>query len=758
MNESPGRAWDEKGVFVSVGVGQAMMFDFIHTLERGGRRMGIVANKAESHYMTAFRADSYIDEISAVAALVDAPGVEACQYLVGRKPRRIYQIHFYNDKLGEQIDWRAMTPEQIREFYRLYYKSIVLIGLKCNLLYIADLAVGSRSIIEALPAQLTLSRAGWQPIPAARLDSPHLWLSRYGEGVGAYLVVGNPATENAEGTLVADNRYLGAGRSLFVLYDGRTISNVVRKGETLLPYSLAAKEYAIFKTVLTLEGAGDLGACVTETASADKSVVRALVSGLTVAIQARARVPEDMEAAHVRVNDRDVPFVATPGGVVFSVTPGQPTTAIEVVCQSRFVLTPEKGILDFPVFDSEHRPLCSILLSDRATDGDREVAWWIQDYFRVYAREVLGFSLRLSVGTITNTEAISHCIVVGGPELPAVLKIPAAPRGTGTISITGDAVLVVQAADEAARRDLVRRLLRLWDAKYRYYGTLTVPGMGGLGTQPESQATRAMREKAGVVGHVIDDALAQPPPILQSSEFSVDDKTLFLAHFNVGTDVDFARGPKRRLTGNAGVTPTGKYGGGLVCRQGVATNSGALSVPYFQLSYVTAGNLSPTEGTVEFWVRPEFTRPTTAGKPLSLYYLFDVPGLLTNDNGNSQRTCIVLTETLGKDVPPLRHVQFFAQGGGGRFENISKRVDWKAGEWHHLAMTWDVAETAFFVDGELAGTRPLQGGLFGGDPARMREAFMIGGNWNSTAENAAEGVLDELRVSSTIRYLKAFTP
>jgi len=77
--------------------------------------MAIVANGGDAQYLTAFRTDTAIEECGAMNFLTNPKSAEAGQFLMGRKPRCIYQCNSYTDRLGEQVDWKNMTPEQIRE-------------------------------------------------------------------------------------------------------------------------------------------------------------------------------------------------------------------------------------------------------------------------------------------------------------------------------------------------------------------------------------------------------------------------------------------------------------------------------------------------------------------------------------------------------------------------------------------------------------------------------------------------------------------
>lgn len=72
------------------------------------------------------------------------------------------------------------------------------------------------------------------------------------------------------------------------------------------------------------------------------------------------------------------------------------------------------------------------------------------------------------------------------------------------------------------------------------------------------------------------------------------------------------------------------------------------------------------------------------------------------------------------------------------------------GSWHHVAVTWDTFEAFIYVDGLRLGSGALerQGGATG-------DALTLG-CWPNVGH--LEGLMDEVRISNTIRYSGDFTP
>lgn len=120
----------------------------------------------------------------------------------------------------------------------------------------------------------------------------------------------------------------------------------------------------------------------------------------------------------------------------------------------------------------------------------------------------------------------------------------------------------------------------------------------------------------------------------------------------------------------------GRLGQALLCGEGGAA-----------LEYQTQGNLRPEAGTVSMWVCPvdwtgdedEFHVFLEAKNPGWLvFYRYYQGGILT------------LTGTDGKNYRSA----------------ASKKIQWRQGEWHHLAGTWRARRLEVYIDGERQGQYP----------------------------------------------------
>ncbi|MEO0073953.1 MAG: LamG-like jellyroll fold domain-containing protein [candidate division WOR-3 bacterium] len=191
---------------------------------------------------------------------------------------------------------------------------------------------------------------------------------------------------------------------------------------------------------------------------------------------------------------------------------------------------------------------------------------------------------------------------------------------------------------------------------------------------------------------------------------AVDSHTLMLLHF----DGSYA-GAQGQVGTAAGTTfMPGKYS------EGVLIDSNDM------LTYSTAGNLNRTQGALEFWIRPNW--PGADGQS---YTFFEVGA------GWFNRMRIM------KDG--ANNLRFMLWDSGAEYGVGYNVAHWKAGEWHHIGVTWSGTRIALFVDGQ-----EVQSSESARVPDLLASTFSVGASvvWRDQQTNA---VLDEFRVSDIPR-------
>ena len=161
-------------------------------------------------------------------------------------------------------------------------------------------------------------------------------------------------------------------------------------------------------------------------------------------------------------------------------------------------------------------------------------------------------------------------------------------------------------------------------------------------------------------------------------------------------------------------------------------------------------------GTVEAWIRPEWgERPCT---------LFDAANLAPGAaNAKSAKGSLFVAEY----DPGKRTLSFALKGDDGNMFAGKGTCDIASGAWHHVAVTFAPGgEAAAFVDGKKVAYASLEGYVppKGGDQKSGPMLFAFGGGAKLIRTTKRRdipvfaGALDNLRLSSVVRYGGDFTP
>ncbi len=168
-------------------------------------------------------------------------------------------------------------------------------------------------------------------------------------------------------------------------------------------------------------------------------------------------------------------------------------------------------------------------------------------------------------------------------------------------------------------------------------------------------------------------------------------------------------------------------------------------------------------GTLEFWCRPTWN--TDDGREHVFFQ-----GIAYGHRLQSQLRKL--------DAAGGNQLELTLADAGGTRRTIRGPARFEAGRWHHVAATWDFprARLELFLNGrsiaaEGPGREPWpsslvpesktgrQGmGIGEKDGRSLPMQAFIGGDREASAQGAADAVMDELRISSIVRYAEGFVP
>ena len=231
---------------------------------------------------------------------------------------------------------------------------------------------------------------------------------------------------------------------------------------------------------------------------------------------------------------------------------------------------------------------------------------------------------------------------------------------------------------------------------------------------------------------------AEPQTIAEDVTAFVPGGVRFWSQLGSSTDI---LNPVLGAAGTFGTPPNFegvKFGNGLNCSE----------ASYVQVTFPTLNCLSHSEGTVEFWMKPNFSATATSGMAVQTH-LFD-----SNSGVSGER----LELFFDKDLELL----IFRMNGSSGTE-ISSRPSWSSGDIVHVAIVWDSmgrhignGETmALYINGTKqidsgAVTTTWQAGAFG-------SFFCFGGAAVSEARASFDNlkIYDYARTDFDSRYEEA---
>ncbi|MCX7722212.1 MAG: LamG domain-containing protein [Verrucomicrobiae bacterium] len=138
--------------------------------------------------------------------------------------------------------------------------------------------------------------------------------------------------------------------------------------------------------------------------------------------------------------------------------------------------------------------------------------------------------------------------------------------------------------------------------------------------------------------------------------------------------------------------------------------------------------IGPEEGAIRFWFRPDWSSGVGPG---------DYARLLELVTESGKDTLVWWSLYVSPDG---RALYLSGQGSDGPADFIKAEIEWKSGQWHLIALSYDQKETFLHVDSELVGTGPGLPTL----PPTLAGQTMLSIGSDGVGKGVAQGQFDEL--------------
>ncbi len=479
---SPGRAWDEGGVYCRVNAGMAQLMDRIHAMDApGGYRAACVPNGGD--WMILSRADSILIEHSPLRW--ENEWIDRLN--AGEKV-----LNWWDQfDVWQLMDAPNASPEQARHDIAAMARFMRLRSLQLGGVPMYRQASGVVSTMEDLPEIAEIVRAGWQPVPAMKADR-RLWLSRYGDR-GAWetrLVVCNPKDEPITGEIEVFGEYLGEGSWLLMDSTGEALPQRVNGSRTVLDTTVPPAWERVFEPAVSLSPGANCTAAVSLDGDAYQRVLRVQFTEVAAPFEVSWTPMQGFLTYGMRLNGET--FDQKSGRL----PPIENPCTLEIMLSSMWFASPADDILGFPFIGEDGQLACSIVIPEDATPDEEYAAFRVQEYFRFVGSQP-DRDGKPTVGgpdiPIVHAEVQGPSVVLGqAPDRgPYALQQPLA-----RVRVEGGDLIVEYGGREWAS-DAVYHLLRLLDRENPFYGATP--------DRFEDDREQAVYERAGLIDAVLND-------------------------------------------------------------------------------------------------------------------------------------------------------------------------------------------------------------------------------------------------------------
>jgi hypothetical protein len=495
---SPGRAWDEDGVYVRVAIGAAQLMDFIHTLDAPVGKAGVIPNNGD--YSVLARANAVLIEHSRTRFEDNWNK----RLMAGAKV-----MNWWDDfDLWPLTDYQNGERERLRGHVAAIARFIRLRSYQMGGVPMYRQAAGIRSLVEALPRIARVVNAGWQPVPAMTGDR-RLIFARYGDwpwwyGGVTYLVACNPTEEAVRGDITVYGDYLGGSGFLIAEDSGRPLQQTVSGNDTVLHTAIPPYRERVFRPCaeVILDVDEDIAATVSVTDDLSRVVVRVEVTRVTGEVAIRHFEPRGCDVGPGSWQGEQLPQSIDEYDP-WQVHVSEPGVLEATFTRHGFACTRDE-LLDFE-FIRDDQPACTIVIPADATEDERDAAFRLQAYF-AFLHAQLDYA-----GEPTVEGELLIPIVAERPDGPCVIIERAhlmRACGAAVISVEGDDLLIrvdhCFLDGNTTTTEAVVSLLDVLDSRYPYYGVRP--------TSFESEREKSLYERAGLVGEFFDDTKYLPAP------------------------------------------------------------------------------------------------------------------------------------------------------------------------------------------------------------------------------------------------------
>ncbi len=475
-DRSPGTTFENGRAFVGEGIGFAHQMDVVRSQRTMGHRTAMVTNlKLPTLSADAVRTDSALLEFHPMNNPTYRERILRLRMLSGQIMFSWW--HRYDPKYYDWIPWDELNQQQTIDAFQRLRDDILIHSLYYGATPCGRFAVGVPKIVDAIPMLVEISARGWQPVIGAEPSGADLLISRYGDGLGMGLGVGNQTYEQQAGWVVLDEYLVSDGEHYaFAAWGDEPTRTDLYPGTPNIGVSVPPRDVKALRAVVSLPRDHVAKAFVSGTNALPVEQWRKHVEGwwqiglggvrpagpMEIAIW----LPEHAAAATALVGGDAVACERDGSTLRLTVTPENESVELKVIWRPKVALQGDReALLDY-AFVADGKPNCNIV----AGDGGGDLAFRVQEYFREYYRWAVDEpqTVRLPIVSPEQTPDGRRVVVGLLDNMPDDLQIDPG-NADAVFGVTGDVVFATARTPEMLEK-AVEGLLFTLDERYWWYG------------------------------------------------------------------------------------------------------------------------------------------------------------------------------------------------------------------------------------------------------------------------------------------------
>ena len=414
--EMPGRAWDEKGVFIDQSVAVVDLVNFTHALETGDKQPFVWLNGVSGHGDIVMYEYGFFDDAFPTC-------IALARYNAGQLPMLVRGNGFVRFLYQHLPNWRTMSKTDFLEEVNRLCVYTVFNCYKYGLTGLYTTMNGNALAQYTLPELLECRRLGWQPqIPIEyEDDGKMLYKARYGRAENSVIFIGNPYENAMPLSFKIEHDVLGKAQYLWVrkMRDRAKTENFLHSGLAEISDLLLSRAPCLYESVCGLSHVPASGLHATVSSKRDLDKIKFTVKFKNDKPFQTAIIPRSIrkyDLVDVRINGQ-----AVEANLVD--IPVEAELVLEYASADFHLSRAE--LQSFPFANAQNEITVLIRLPENPNDSERRQAERMHARFEFDAKhKVVAKNLsRIVQGGAIDPETPQICISVGRNEKPCGVSI-----------------------------------------------------------------------------------------------------------------------------------------------------------------------------------------------------------------------------------------------------------------------------------------------------------------------------------------------